>query len=338
VKAVWQVIESEMISSPDERVGVKEKAVYSQSFDAIEYAPGFDFQSLDPKIGNMFRFFVDQKYIAPTHPPIAERELYGSTYYAPHSDLAAMVRHFGCLFFPSKRKSAQRRLNSISNAVEICLYGESDYHKRANVIQIPPEFGLRGVVVTVCIENTPTRFSQVFRNGIRSKDAQPTLSYSLRIAHFYLVSAFDDMPRLVAPSEYVRQSFHPIQLRPGSSGEMLIPFSSAVFSQIFTRLNITNGMFAVFRIFFVLVEAKVEVSFIEGTRMKLSEYSENAPALEIVKRKLQPSELVSGELSQFEVSDTDLLVNGISVGPISGIIMVQMIGTGKGQRSKDKLS
>jgi hypothetical protein len=328
----------EMVTSLADVAGVKEMVRQEYGLTAMEYVPGFDFQSLEPKVGNMFRFYIGQRYISPMHPPIAERELYGCTYYAPQSDLAAMAMHFGCLFFHSKRKSSVRRLNCVKNAIEICLCGESEYHKRCSLMAIPGDIGLKGIVVTICVENAPSHFHQVARNGIRSKDMQPTLPYCLRISHFYLVSGFDEMPLLVAPSEYVRQTFQPMQLRPGENGEVFVPFSPQIFFQLFTRLNIANGIFSVFRIFLLVGDGKMEVCFVEGTKMKVLSIAESGLVSDLVKKRISYQEEVAvGELHQFEANEAGLVVNGVSIGPVVGVIMVQ-VGLGKAQRMKDKLS
>lgn len=307
---------------------------------AIEYDTSFKWDDLNPKIGNIFRFFIDQNFFRPSHKPIQEKQIYGSTYNTPTSDLVCMAMHFGCLHFQLKRKATtRRRLLTTKNALEICLCGEAEYHKRAITIPVAQEIDLKGVVLTVCVERSPNHFPQVSRNGIRSRDTQMTFPYSLRISNYYLLTEFDEMPRLVRPQEFVRQNFLPIQLVAQDNGESMIPFSKALWAQLVTRLNIANGMFTIFRIFLVLGEGKAELVFIEGTKMKVLAASENLPANELAKKKIQPGgEIAEGYIHEFVPSDTGLKVGDVDITPVLGIIMIQLIGAGKSFRSKDKLS
>lgn len=306
---------------------------------AIQYKPTFKWEELEPEIGNIFRFFIDQNYFRPSHKPIQERQLYGSTYNAPMSDLVCMAMHFGCLHFQSKRKSTtRRRLLTTKNALEICLCGEAEYHKRAITIPVAQEIDLKGVVVTVCVERSPNHFPQVNRNGIRSRDTQLNFRYSLRISNYYLVTEFDEMPHLVEPQDFVRQNFIPIQLVAQENGESMIPFSRAMWAQIITRLNIANGMFTIFRIFLVLGDGKAELVFIEGTRMRVVAASENLPANELAKKRLPPGATIAeGHIHQFVPIENGLKVGDTVISPVLGMIMIQLIGAGKSFRSKDKL-
>jgi hypothetical protein len=119
---------------------------------------------------------------------------------------------------------------------------------------------------------------------------------------------------------------------------MFIPFSSHIFLQLFTRLNIANGIFSIFRIFFIVPEGKIEITFVEGTKMRLSMINENMSALEIAKKKVSYPEVAIGELHQFEPTEDGLVVNETRFSPITGIVMLQLVGSGKTQRNKDKLS
>ena len=324
-----------MLAAP---VPSKDSGVFS-GVTAIQYKATFKWEDLQPEIGNIFRFFIDQNYFRPSHKPIQERQLYGSTYNAPTSDLVCMAMHFGCLHFQSKRKATtRRRLLTTKNALEICLCGEAEYHKRATTMPVAQEIDLKGVVVTVCVERSPNHFPQVNRNGIRSRDTQVSFKYSLRISNYYLLTEFDEMPQLVEPQDYVRQNFMPIQLVAQENGESMIPFSRAIWAQIITRLNIANGMFTIFRIFLVLGDGKAELMFVEGTKMRVVAASENLPANELAKKKLPlGATIAEGHFHQFVPKENGLQVGDVEIAPVLGIIMIQLIGAGKSFRSKDKL-
>jgi hypothetical protein len=313
----------------------KEPPSIPSGVTAIEYSSPFDFQSLDPRVGNIFRIFIDHKFFSPIHPGIAERSFYGSAYYAPGSDIVAVAFHLGCVYFSLKRNAPRRRLLTIKNAIEISLCGEGEHHKRALSIPIPPELELRGVVLTVCIDYSPRTFPSVSRNGLRSREMPRSCPYSIRVSHFFLVTIFDEMPTFVAPGDFVRGSFQPFQLRAAEGGELSIPFSKVAFYQIFTRLNIANGMFLVFRIFFILQEGLVEVAFVEGTKMRIVPVPEGQSVSDALKKKVGQSEIASGEIHKFEPSETGLVVDGMAIDPILGIVMAQVVGAGR-QRAKDR--
>jgi hypothetical protein len=96
---------------------VKDTPAIPPGVVAIEYSHPFDLQPLEPRVGHIFRVFVDTKYFVASHPGIVERSFYGSTYYAPGSDLVAMAFHLGCLYFSLKRNAPRRRLMTIRNAI-----------------------------------------------------------------------------------------------------------------------------------------------------------------------------------------------------------------------------
>lgn len=326
-----------MCDTPSIPQDFKEPATFDTGVIAIEYTYPFDVQKLEPRVGNIYRFFIHEKFFVLTHPPIAERGLYGCTYYAPHSDLTAIAMHFGCIFTSHKRKATtRRRLSTVRNALEICLCSEGEYHRRSNTLILAPELDLRGVVVTLCIDHSPSTFPQVMRNGIRSREFPRPCPFCLRISHFYLVTGFDEMPRLVPPGEFIHGSFQPIQ-RALENGEVSIPYSPLMFLQIFTRLNIANGIFSAFRIFLLVNDGFAEVVFTEGTRMKVMMLPEGATVSDAQKRRIVGSEIAAGEIHLFEPSENALTVSGTVIGPIHGIVLVQG-PSGKTQRSKDKLA
>jgi hypothetical protein len=193
-------------------------------------------------------------------------------------------------------------------------------------------------MLTIAIDYSPKTFPQVSRNGLRSREMPRLCPYSMRISHFWLVTVFDEKPRLVPPIEFIRGTFQPFQLRTSESGEVSVPFSKVAFYQLFTRLNIANGMFAVFRIFFILHEGFAEVAFIEGTKMKIVMVPEGVLVNEAMKRRPSQFEIASGEIHRFEASDTGLIVAGVAIEPIHGIILTQIVGAGRSQRLKDRLS
>jgi hypothetical protein len=65
---------------------------------AIEYTQYFDIFALNPKLGDVFRFFVAQPYISFSYSAIEQRQCYGSIHYSPQSDIATITFHSGCLF------------------------------------------------------------------------------------------------------------------------------------------------------------------------------------------------------------------------------------------------
>ena len=307
---------------------------------AIEYTPDLRIASLDPRPGDIFHFFVDEKYTNFSHPPLAQRMVFGSPYYAPDSDISAISSHFGCLFQYHKRKSSSyRRLNTVRNALELCLCGEAEYHRRAQIYQFPLEARPRGVFLTICVDYAPPSFSQCNRNGIRSRDLHEKRPYSLRVAHFWLVSDFDGPIEFKSPAEFVRHKYVLPPLKEVTPNhEVFLDFDPLFLNQFLTRLNIMNGLFSVYRVFFEIQnQKKIEVTTDIPCNLILYEVSEEATPSELAKKRDQRGkELKRCELSEVQILPNYLLFEKYLIENIKNIILIHIVSPKI--MKKDKLS
>jgi hypothetical protein len=283
----------------------------SCSFDdtAIEYRPGFNLASLRPAVGDLFRFFIAVRFISFDHRPIAERLCFGSTYYALHSDLAAVAVHTGCLYVnPKWRMAAARRLCTVQNLYELMSTSESQYAKSAIVIDLPLDFGLRGLLVQVYIDSSPGGFPSTQHNGLRSTEWTQATSLSLRITHSVLVTTYDPLPRFVPPVEFRRQSAICPVFHFALNDEIAVDFTPAIFLQIFSRLNVAKGLFRIFKLFFDCDNCRYEIVHVGDCTFKVLQ-----GRVEIVPE---------AEMYDFHVTRRAIGVQSIRFDPVDGIILM----------------
>ncbi|KAK8890980.1 hypothetical protein M9Y10_028181 [Tritrichomonas musculus] len=340
------MLKSDLLNLNIPQNNFEQEIISTYNVTALEYTPNFNLSELKPQPGDIFRIFIDQKYTNYSHPPISGRVLYGGPYYAPESDISAISSHFGCLFQYHKRKStSHRRLNTIRNALELSLCGEAEYGRRAQVIQFPIETQLKGVLLTICIDYSPPYFSQCKKNGLRSRDIREPRSYSIRVSHFWHVSEFDEPIIFENADNYVRHKYTmPIisenDFIDSSKKESFasIEFNSAFFSQFLTRLNIINGLFIVYRVFFNMPDKKIEMTGDQTCNIIIRDApSEDISLTDIAKRKDQPgNDIVTCELSEVEILPDGLNINKMHFLNITTITLIPII-TIKASK-KDKLS
>ena len=202
------------------------------TIDSIRYYEGFDINSLDPQIGQIFQIFVSHLYLKFQHPPIANQIVYGSTFYSPGSDIAAIVFHSGCLFIHQKLKTYNPvRYSTVQNFFESLIVPESDYAKTAVVIDLPTDLQIQGVNVRIYIDQSPMSFPSSTHNSYKSQELLHAENYSLRIIDFNIVTMYDSPPHLVSPNEYKRQSASVPSFQFTFSGEIGIKYTPQIFAQ-----------------------------------------------------------------------------------------------------------
>lgn len=309
---------------------------------AIEYTPSFDLKSLNPQPGDIIRFYINEKYSNYSHPPISHRMIYGSTYYAPDSDISAISSHFGCLFQYHKRKSlSHKRLNTVRNALEIAVCGEAEYARRAVIVQMPVETRIKGVVVTICVDFPPAYFPQCKRNGFQSRELQESRPFSLRVAHFWLVSDFDEPIELVNPENYVKQQYQlpPIKSLDGLSDRFIVlEYNQSFLKQFFTRLNIVNGLFMVYRVVFESSQQRFELTGDPQCNLIVQQAPpHDMNPNEIVKRKDEPGEKICAcELYDMQIMPHSITFKDKSFDHITSVTLYQILLIKSSK--KDKLS
>lgn len=240
---------------------------------AMSYSEDFDFTKLDPQVGDIFKVYIDAKYISYDYSPILHQDIYGSTFYTASSDLAAIAIHSGCLFINPKMKQAPvRRFCSVQNAVEAsCVMSpsEKDYNKVAQVFYYPLDLTIHGVVLHIYVDYSPGYFPSVVRNGLKSQECQAPERFCIRVIHSTLITMYDEKPTIVEPKDFIRQkSIIPKNIF-SASGEIQFTFEPKVFVQIFSRINLNRGMFKVFRLFFDVDRNRYEILNTEKTKFNV---------------------------------------------------------------------
>ena len=300
------------------------------TFEAIEYKPDFQIDSLKPVVGNIFNFYIPNSLLASISTNNSKQQhqtnIWGSTHYTPNSDLAAIAIHSGALFIHPKSKSAiRRRFCTIKNFFEVQNCSESDYLKLAQTIEIPLDLTVKGVVLQILIDNSPSKFPSAPRNGIRSQEQNFMSPYSLRVANFFVISMYDDMPKLVQPEEYVRKTAVVPAFKFSCTGEVGIVFKPHMFLQIFSRFNIVNGFFKINLLYFDIGKTRYQILYKSGTQFSVIKI-DDPPTLNVLKRKADPSEygevlFESVELSEFSVTSKGILIKKQEFSPVDIILV-----------------
>ncbi|EAY04788.1 hypothetical protein TVAG_305380 [Trichomonas vaginalis G3] len=304
-----------------------------ESFDAIEYKTGFNIDTLKPQIGNIFQFFIPNTLFIPLSPQNANKQqphqfpIWGSTHYTPNSDLTAIAAHTGALFIQKSKSAIRRRFCTIKNFYEVQNCSESDYTKIAQITEIPLDLTVKGVVLQILIDNSPTSYPSVLRNGIKSQELNQVSAYAIRVSNFFVISMYDDMPNLVSPEEYVRKQAVVPSYKFSVTGEVGIVYKPHMFLQIFSRFNVVNGFFNTNRLFFDIGRNRYEIKYKSATKFQLIQF-DDAPTLNILKRKTDASELGDIleddiELSEFSVTSKGIIIRKESYDPVDTILIAQ---------------
>jgi len=300
-------------------------------FVAIEYSPDFSIDSLQPIVGNIFQIFIPQKYFSPNHKPYTERAIYGVTHYSPNSDLVVLAMHSGALFIHPKSKSAtRRRFCTVRNFFEVQNCSEAEYAKMAQVIDIPLDLTIQGILLHVLIDHSPSVFPQFTRNGIKSQDKLEPSKYSLRIANFYVISMYDDMPKIVSEEQYVRRSAAVPSFKFSSTGEVGIVFKPQMFLQILSRFNVLSGFFKVNRLFFDISNERYEIIHLEDATFRVIKFNK-VFSLSSLRRKGDLSvgfdvEFPKVELSKISVFENGIIIDAKEYSPIDVLLISSNLG------------
>lgn len=284
---------------------------------AIEYSENFSFSKLDPQIGDIFKVYIDVKYISHDYLPIRRRSLYGSTFYTGSSDLAAIAIHTGCLFLkPKIKQDPARRFCIVQNVVEAMSVPEQDYSEVAKIFEYPLDLTINGIILHIYVDSSPGYFPSVLRNGLESQESQIPQNYCIRVIHSTLITMYDEKPALVEPRKYVRQkSIIPKNIF-SSSGEIQFMFEPKVFVQIFSRINLNRGMFKVFKLYFDVNRSRYEIINTEKTKFN------------VILDTLNDDEIHQTIVENVDISDFYVKRNTISAAnhifsPVQTIFLVQ---------------
>lgn len=290
---------------------ISNKIEVKREFIAIEYKPDFNIADLHPEVGDIFTFYIQKNYFLNKYKPISDGKAYGSTYYSPNSDIAAIASHFGILFQYHKRKNAPMNgINVIKNTFEVSLSSENEHTKKANVFNIPNYVDIKGVVLSICIDRPLEKYPQVKRTWFKSRESTDKYGYSLRISNFYFISPMEEIPKLVNYEDYVRERYKLPKFLNDDKAKISIEYSPDFFKSLISRLNIAQGIFNVYRIILSSKTEKMELSLYSRTSMKLSKFEqENFSEDDISKRK----DIPCTEFIKFEHNEIKFKSNGILI-------------------------
>ena len=279
----------------------------NNDFTALEYNPNFNFNQFNPNFGNIFRIFLPQQYFNSK----PEKQVFGLNHYSPTSDLVVMAMHSGALFIHPKSKSlTRRRFCTLKNFFEVQNCSESEYNKNSEVIDIPLDLTIQGVLLNILIDSPPSKYLSVTRNGIKSLEPTESTSYSLRISNFFVISMYDDKPLIVEPQKYIRSNAAVPTFKFSTYDELGINYSIDIFRQIISRFNIINGFFNSNRVIFDCKNIRYELFYDNDINFKLLKFNNNYSIYDQKIDNLNNTELI---LDKINLSDIYAENNGIKI-------------------------
>lgn len=278
---------------------------------AVEYRPGFNIHAFDPKLGDVLRVFIPEKYISYQYKPVADHHCFGSGCYTPSSDVAAMAVHHGCLFVKQKLKNAaHRRFCSVENSFEIISQPDTSYSKLAKVVDFPLDLRLRGVLLTIYIDDAPTVFSSSIHNGYKSNESQEKFHFSMRIISFNVITMYDPYPFIVNDCDYVKEKAILPLFKIFRDSEIGIDYSPDIFLQIFSRFNVSKGLFQSFRLFLAVGTEKYEVA--HSGMMRFTLIRDTSSVLHNI------------DMAEFHAeTNNTITVRNLKIGPITAILIIR---------------
>lgn len=297
--------------------------------DSINYDDQFNFNSLDPEVGQIFQIYVSHRYISFHYPPIEENCVYGSTFYAPQSDLAAIIFHSGCLFIHAKLKTMPLvRFSTIKNFYETMIVPDSEYSKVAVVLDLPTDLQIQGVNLRIYIDQSPALFPSTIHNNYESKEIDHIEKYSIRIVDYSIITMYDEPPHLVSIDEYQRQSAIIPIFKSTFTEEIGIEFSPQIFIQIMSRFNLVRNMFDYFFFLFDVCNDRYEILHTGGTKFSILRviHQINSDTVRIPNVDENHSLVInSADITEFGVKQNLLMIKGIVFSPISALLLIPKV-------------
>ena len=297
---------------------------------ALLYRPGFDLSQFRPNIGDVFRFYIPERFFLLTNSVIADRIICGTTFYTPDSDIVNIAIHSGCMFSHPKSTGYSRRWCTISNFFE-ALCNEDKYSKIAEIVEIPPSVQVQGLLIDILVDNTLRSYMSSNRNGLKSKTHSGIMDYSLRVASYKILTKFDKLPRLVSDNQYTRQFAKIPIFKFAFNREIGVEYSPDLFLSIFSIYNIQNDLFTIYKLFFDIGENRYEIHFNDETNL-FSLTQLKAP-IDIKDYKARRSKKPVEELLQQDISFFDIVatpkglkINGSRYEPIDTLLVSMFSG------------
>lgn len=296
------------------------------TIDSIQYSENFQINSLKPQIGQIFQIFVSHLYLKFQHTPIAEQLVYGSTFYSPDSDIAAIIFHSGCLFIHSKlNKHNPVRFSTVQNFYESLIIPESEYAKTAVVIDLPTDLQIQGVNVRIYIDQSPMSFPSTTHNNFKSQEKTNAEKYSLRIIDYNILTMYDDPPHLVSPENYKRQSAYVPNFQFTFTGEIGIEYSPQIFAQIFSRFNLERNIFDFFYFLFDVENNRFQICHTTGSKFRVLQVIQQigVEATRLPNVEETSSLLLDDvDMCEFGTKKHYLIIGDRKFGPINALLLV----------------
>lgn len=292
----------------------------NDDFSALEFNPSFNISDFNPQTGEIFKIWVPINYISYNYPGISEHKVFGSTHYAPQSDIAGMILHSGILYINPKTKlSTYRRFCTVLNLFEVMGLNETEFHKSAVSLDLPIDLKISGVLVHIYIDTSPLTFPSMSRNGFRSTELLESQPFSMRITNFSIITAYDEQPSIVPPGQYLRQKAILPTFKFTFTGNIGIVFSRGIFMQLFSRFNIIHGMFNVYCIFFDVEQDRYEISSIGDTEFTVNKLIN--PSDTERRKKEVISVISSAFITDFAVGKNKLVIKGTVFQPVDSLLI-----------------
>ena len=300
-----------------------------ETLKCLEYTPELDLRNFDPKPGDLFLVFVGQQYLTYQMESVRQHKVFGSYYYTPDSDIPAMIFHSGILFIHPKLKAfPHRRFSTVQNVYEVMSMSESDYARKAVVLDLPTDLQIKGVLVNIYIDKSPESFIATTHNGYPSQRLPHAAEFAMRFTEFSIVTMYDVLPVTVPAHEFQKSHAVVPSFDFTFTGEVGIKFEPMMFVQIFSRYNVCNGMFDVYRLFFDVERDRFEICWRRGTRFSVVKYIEQV-SVEVVRHKNIPTDkgvvIDDADISDFAVTRGAIIVKGKRFEPVSSLVLVQSL-------------
>ena len=310
-----------MLGAPETDAQSGNKKYFLDDFDnfeeyAIEYVPGRYLTSLNPSIGHIFKVFIPECYISFNNKHISKQDLYGLTYYAPKSDLAAISVHTGCLFINPKMKNVPvRRFCSAVNLFEALSVPEQDYSKAVKVFEYPIDMPLQGVVIDFYIDDSPGHFPSVFRNGLRSLELKDPDQYSIRVVDFNVITMYDEKPKIVSWESYQKRTAVVPKYIFSYTGEIGIIYEPQIFAQIFSRNNVNKGLLKVHKLYFEIGSKRYEILQVDKLAFRIILYSDGDD-------EVSETIIHYAHMTEFIAKKNSICVQNTEFTPVSCILLL----------------
>ncbi|EAY16595.1 hypothetical protein TVAG_434320 [Trichomonas vaginalis G3] len=296
----------------------------------LEYTPTFDLSQFKPQVGDIFRFYISERFFLNSNTNITSRNISGTTFYTPNSDIVDIAIHCGCLFAHPKSSGLTRRWCTVLNFFE-ALCNEDKYQKVAEVIELSNYAQVKGLLLDILIDNTLPSYYSSTRNGLKSKSFNSLTDYSIRVINYKILTKFDRIPRIAEPSKYVRSRIKMPVFKFAFNREIGVNYSIEVFSSLFNPETINNDFFTIYRLFFDINQNRYEIRYSdEDGNFWLTQLENPIDVKELKTRKSKKTKekILFDRLTFFDIvpTPTGINVKGTLFEPISTILVPMFYG------------